>query len=228
MRASIFGFLTNKYFLLVNLGLILNLIIFHGPLGFFWGFFSVIVCFWTSGWNWSFLGLSNPDWKRSIIHSLGWAVGIFLFVDVLIQPLIENFFGKIDLSGFDSMKGNLVAYLIYVLIVWTVAAIGEEVVFRGYIQKQIAEKLGDSNSSWIIAALISSILFGLAHLYQGYSGVISTGLIGFMLALVFSFNRQTLTLTMFVHGFYDMIGLTLLYLDLERVLVDPVTRFFFG
>jgi CAAX protease family protein len=196
--------------------------------GFFWALASALLSFWASGWDWSFFGLENPKWKTSIIRAIFWAIAIFLFVDVLAQPFIENFFGLVDLSGFDGLKGNIEGYLIYVLIVWIVAAIGEEVAFRGYIQRRMALLLGDSKQTWLLATISSSIFFGLAHLYQGYGGVISTGLIGLILALIFMKNKQNLILCMFIHGFYDMIGLTLLYLDMERILVDPVAKFLFG
>ncbi len=217
-----------KAFLLANLVWILVLIIWQGPYGLFWTLALTILLFFLTGRNWNYVGLGNCKWSRSILHAIPWAIGIFLFADVLIQPFIERIFGVIDLSGFAWLKGNLKGYLVFSLIMWVVAGIGEELAFRGFIQKQIAFLLGDNKNAWILGALISSVYFGLAHMYQGWSGVISTGLIGFILALIFIKNKQNLIQTMFIHGFYDMIGLTLLYLDMERILVDPVTRFFFG
>ena len=86
--------------------------------------------------------------------------------------------------------------------------------------KQLAKVLGNTNRAWMISAIIISILFGLAHLYQGLSGVITTGLIGFLMSLVFYKNRKNLILAMLVHGFYDMIGITLIFFSKERIIVD--------
>jgi len=233
MRKIVFSILSRKIFLGLNLLLIFCLILFQseidlGPLGYFWALFLSLITFWASGWDWSFFGLASPRWKSSMINAIFWAFGIFLVVDILVQPIIEHFFGIIDLSSFDWLKGNILGYLLFALFMWVMAAIGEEVIFRGYIQKRIADLLGDSNNAWWLSVIFSSILFGLAHLYQGASGVISTGMIGFVFAIIFMKNRQTLVLTMLIHGFYDMIGLTLLFLDKERIFVDPMTKLLFG
>jgi len=87
--------------------------------------------------------------------------------------------------------------------------------------KQLAHILGDNNKAWIIAAIVISSLFGLVHIYQGISGVITTGMIGFYsLDKFFYKNRTNLVLVMLTHGFYDAIGITLIYLNKERIISD--------
>ncbi len=228
MKSRIFSLYSNPIFILANVIVMASLIYSMGPVGFFFGFFISLLGFWASGWQWSFYGIGKPNWKKTIPQAILISILIFLFVDVLIQPFIEKAFGQIDLSGFDWLKGNIAGLLTYLAIAWTLAAIGEELVFRGFVQKRLALVLKESQNGWLLAAIVSSIIFGIAHTYQGSSGIISTGLIGFILALVFMKNKSNLVLPMLIHGFYDTLGLMLLYLDLERVLVDPVTRFSFG
>jgi hypothetical protein len=71
-----------------------------------------------------------------------------------------------------------------------------------------------------------SVLFGLAHAYQGPAGVVGTGFVGLVLALIFLRHRTNLTLVMLTHGFYDTIGSGLLYAGRERSLVEWVRSLF--
>ncbi len=54
----------------------------------------------------------------------------------------------------------------------------EEFLYRGYLYAVLAEKLDSIPWSWFL----SSLAFGLAHSYQGYTGVIRASLLGAMLA----------------------------------------------
>lgn len=59
------------------------------------------------------------------------------------------------------------------------AGVAEELVFRAYLILVLEIVTG---SIWF-AAILSSMLFGILHGYQGTSGIVRTGLLGFFLAL---------------------------------------------
>jgi uncharacterized protein len=65
-----------------------------------------------------------------------------------------------------------------VLIISPTAAFCEEFLFRGYLLTQLDTWIHSLVWAWII----SSIAFGLAHFYQGWSGMIRAGLLGALLA----------------------------------------------
>jgi len=46
---------------------------------------------------------------------------------------------------------------------WTLAALGEEIVYRGYFQKRLTDVLGSNLPGILLTIGISSLLFGLAH-----------------------------------------------------------------
>ena len=73
---------------------------------------------------------------------------------------------------------NWLEYLPYSALAIT-AGICEEFVYRGFL---LAALLGTTLPVWA-AVIFSSVLFGLAHAYQGRGGIISTGLFGIVLAL---------------------------------------------
>ena len=135
---------------------------------------------------------------------------------------MEIYFGEIDLSSIDDIRGDFASFFILFLIMWVFAAFGEEFLFSGYYMKHLAEFMGDTNKTWFVSAIILSIYFGVSHNYQGTSGMIAVGLASAMFFFVFYKNRTNLALLVFTHGFYDTIGLTLIYLEKDRIFYESV------
>lgn len=227
MIARIHRFLLHRITVIAVLLLSTWLTYSHGGAGYLFGLVIALAAWATGRFDWHLFGVYKPNWPKSMGRAVAYAVLIFILVDGFIQPICEIIFGAIDLSSFDWLKGNLIGYLIFIVFMWIVAGFGEEFFYRGYLTKQVALLLGGNQKGWLASAVITSVLFGLAHTYQGPSGVITTGLIGFLFALLFYKNQKNLVLAMLTHGFYDMIGLTFIYLDSERVLADwiiPIYR----
>jgi membrane protease YdiL (CAAX protease family) len=91
----------------------------------------------------------------------------------------------------------------------------EEMTFRGYLITQIKKHCCGDSFGAVIALIITSASFGLSHLYQGATGVLSTGLIGFILGVIYIKNRYNLWLPIFTHGFVNTAGFILIYLNLD-------------
>ena len=197
---------------------------FEGTYGFLLGLLIVLITLWAIRWDWSWFGISRPDWLRTIIKSFIYTIIIIMLVDVILTPAIEMLTEPLDYSGFDWLRGNLIGLIIFMLIMWIMAAVGEELFYRGYWMKRIAIILGNTEITWIVAAIISSTIFGIVHWYQGISGVLSTGLVGLVLAYVFIRNKNNLILCILIHGIYDMWGLTLIYLNKDRVITEWVQQ----
>ena len=73
--------------------------------------------------------------------------------------------------------------------------------------------------------IISSVLFGLAHWYQGKSGVLSTGIVGAVLGILFIASGFNLWLPILTHGFIDTVGLFLIYVNADKTLKERVKIF---
>ncbi len=65
-----------------------------------------------------------------------------------------------------------------VLILAPTAAFCEEFLFLGYLLTQLHDWLHSLLGAWVV----SSVAFGLAHFYQGWSGMVRAGLLGALLA----------------------------------------------
>ncbi len=96
---------------------------------------------------------------------------------------------------------------------WTLAAFGEEMVFRGYLISRISDLFRDTRTGRAVALLVSSALFGLAHGYQGWAGVIATGTIGCLLGLLYFYSRRNLWAVIICHAIVDTVALSALYFD---------------
>ncbi len=189
-------------------------------IGTLFGFAIVLITLWALKWKWSFFGFQKNPFLPSLLKAVFYTLIIIVVNDFLFQPLVEYYYGFTDLSSFEGLKGNLFNYLIFILFIWVVAAFGEEFLYRGYMTKRLAIIFGDNRKAWLIAIIVSSIVFGFAHTYQGTSGVISTFFVALIFGAIFYKNKQNLWIGVLTHGFYDMFGITLIFLDKESVITN--------
>lgn len=195
---------------------------------YFFGLVVVAILLWGNEWKWrtiNFVRVSN--WMKLLMDAFIWTLVSFFIIDIIFTPLSELLLDtNIDLASFDHLRGNLTNYIIFLCLMWVVAAFGEEFVYRGLIQNQLSKLFGGTNYAPYMALIVTSVLFGLAHRYQGVSGMLTTGLMGLIIGWLFIKSPNRLWLCILVHGLYDTLGLTLIFLDQERLLVDMVKSIF--
>jgi membrane protease YdiL (CAAX protease family) len=135
-----------------------------------------------------------------------------LFDAGVIMPIMNRLTGTtLDQSGVASLQGNLGQLLTILVLSWTLAAIGEELAYRGYLQKTLGNLFGNSPAGVLLTVVISSVLFGLAHTEQGLIGVVVTTVD----ALFYSWLKRkfddNLWAPIMAHGFYNSIGVIVFY-----------------
>lgn len=163
------------------------------------------------GDTWRTLGLRRPDnWRATVGTALAAAVVLQLTSEFVIEPLT----GRPDLSEFRSLVGNLPASLGMLAMVWTIAAFGEEMAYRGYVLNRAAALGRHSSPGYAIAVVVVSLLFGLGHFYQGLAGIIGSTLSGLVFGVLYLKAGRNLWLPILAHGFSDTIGLALIYFSL--------------
>ena len=114
------------------------------------------------------------------------------------------------------IKGNLAMLLLWLGIVWTAAAFGEEMFFRGFLITRMQRLLAGIPFAAVFAVLLPALFFGWAHMYyQGMRGFITTGAIAIAFGAMFLLLRKNLWPIVFVHGIVDTIGFVARYLDLD-------------
>jgi membrane protease YdiL (CAAX protease family) len=175
---------------------------------------------WWRGDGLEAIGLVQPDsWLQVIGLSVLFGLLIALASTVIIEPLSDRWTGvEHDLSALGEIKGNLRNTLTWITAAWAMAATIEEIIFRGYMMREIADLFGTSFTAVILNILGTSIVFGLAHWYQGKAGALSTGIVGSLLGVLFVWNDFQLWLLILTHGMIDTIGLLLIYLGWDEQL----------
>ena len=183
--------------------------------------------FWLRGDRFIGLGFFPPEnWGITILWGFLLGIAIQLISTLFLEPFADKVTNSTtDHSGFESLRGNLVNFLLVLLTVWILVAIVEEVIFRGYMMGEIAELIGTSKIALAVNVILSSILFGLAHWYQGKSGALSTGIIGAVLGILFIASGFNLWLPILTHGFIDTVGLFLIYVNADKFMKERVKIF---
>ncbi|MBE3066347.1 MAG: CPBP family intramembrane metalloprotease [Chloroflexi bacterium] len=95
------------------------------------------------------------------------------FVSTLvIEPVAEKMANQIhDLSFLENMRGNWKQLLLMLAVAWFLASFLEESIFRGDLVSVLGSLIGKSGVFPSIGLLISAVIFGLPHWYQGKNGV---------------------------------------------------------
>ncbi|RLE00765.1 MAG: hypothetical protein DRJ11_11110 [Candidatus Aminicenantes bacterium] len=170
------------------------------------------------GSSWREFGLGRPpNWWATVGLALAGTVALHLVVSFIFKPWVTAWLGsEPDISRFDPVRGNLPAFLFSLAVVWTTAAFGEEMIFRGFFLNRLAQLGRQRVFSWIIALLFSSVIFGLGHAYQGVAGVVLTALAGLFFGLIYLACRHNLWVPILVHGLYDTTAFLILFLNLDH------------
>jgi membrane protease YdiL (CAAX protease family) len=182
---------------------------------------------WLRGDGLNGLGFFRPEnWNSTVLWSILLGIALAFASTLLLEPLSDKVTkGSTDHSAFEGLRGNLRNFLFVLLLVWILVAFMEEIIFRGYVMGEIAELIGTSKAALAVNVILSSILFGLAHWYQGKSGALSTGIIGAVLGILFIASGFNLWLPILTHGFIDTVGLFLIYVNADKILKQRVRLF---
>ncbi len=172
---------------------------------------------WLSLWlrkiSWRGVGLKlYRNWKTSIALGIAAGVALELIELFITQPILVKWLGKQpDLEVFRALHGSIKWTLLAVAGAWTLAAFGEEMVYRGYLMNRVADLFNRTRRAWIISLIAVHVAFGLAHAYQGLTGIIDEGLMGLLLGIIYLRTNRNLAVPIIAHGVSDTIDLLLMY-----------------
>ena len=158
------------------------------------------------------MGFVPPEnWLTTVVLGVLIGAGLSFLSIIVIQPLFENITQQPhDVRTVEGVRGNWKALLSWLVLIWTLVAFGEEVLFHGFLMSQLVKLLGTSFLALALNLLLASIVFGFAHAYQGRSGTWSTGIIGVCLGLCYILSGYNLWLPILVHGMINTVELVLM------------------
>lgn len=172
------------------------------------------------GQGWVDIGLTRISSFTRLLGVVFFGTLGLLVVTQIVGNLLVNLTGmQPNIEEFDRLRGNTTALLVGLLLVWTTAAFGEELLVRGYLMHTLHRLLHQWNirrSAWFWAVVLSSVLFGAGHAYQGLAGGIITGVLGVGFALMYFVMRRNLWGAILTHGVYDTLAFIAVYLQLDQ------------
>jgi membrane protease YdiL (CAAX protease family) len=158
--------------------------------------------------SWTAMGFKRPaSWRRIVLIALAAAVLRILLGQFVIEPATGFFWPAPAAPELASeITGNAKIALLALVIVWTFAAFGEEIAYRGYLLTRAADVGNRSAPAYWIGILLVSILFGYGHYYKGPSGIIDSGIAGLILGTAYMVAGRNLWASVITHGMIDTFG----------------------
>ncbi len=168
---------------------------------------------WVRKEGWSALGFRRPEsWARVFGFALAAAALRILLGQFVVDPLTARIWPPaIAPTGSEEISGNLMSALQWLLVVWTFAAFGEEIAYRGYLLTRAADLGRRSPAAYWIAMVLVSILFGYGHYYKGPAGIVDSGVAGLVLGAAYLLSGRNLWTAILAHGFIDTLMVCALY-----------------
>ncbi|MCE3283773.1 MAG: hypothetical protein K0R70_29 [Steroidobacteraceae bacterium] len=163
---------------------------------------------------WRSIGFTLPERPGRAIM-IGLAAGILMegFAVAVTTPMISGWFGtEPDYTSFAAIRGNVPLLLAFLALSWTLAAVGEELCFRGFLMHRVARLLGSGRLAWGASLVSTSVLFGWGHTEQGIAGWLQEGLSGLLLGLLFLATGRNLLAPIIAHGVSNTVAFVLIYL----------------
>jgi len=168
----------------------------------------ILFFLWRNGESDEKIGWTTHAWGTNAL------LGVALFPPIFIgAAILSSVLQSLGLSGPDpASQGFLIpgdaTEMVLALLLVAIVAVGEETVFRGYLIVRL-EALFRSPA---VAVVLSSVIFALGHGYEGVAGVITVGMMGFALALVFLWTRSLVapTIIHFLNNFVAILLVPLL------------------
>ena len=190
-----------------------------GSIAMWIGIFVATFFMKKQGVSWQARGLTLPqhskEWFKSIATALLITVTILVFM-ALVMPLISELLGVVVPESasdrYEFFLGKPLVFIAYLLVViWLGAALGEELLMRGFLLNSLINFFGNEQKGVIAAVVLHAFIFGLLHISQGVPGIIGTGIVAVIFATVYLFNGRKLFPLILAHGLVNSIGLIAYY-----------------
>jgi uncharacterized protein len=180
--------------------------------------FFLFALFWVSfkvrDGGWKIAGLSRPgSWGRTFVLALVGAVVLQLGSEFLVEPLGQLIWHRPEqVSSLLSSGMSTEKALLTLGVVWTFAAFGEELGYRGYLLTRAADLGNRSKLAYVIAMVGVAVLFGFGHYYKGPAGVLDSTYSGLVLGTLFLLSGRNLWAAILAHGLSDTYAVVLVYM----------------
>jgi uncharacterized protein len=156
------------------------------------------------------LGFAANRLGRQIRNGSMFGILIFVLEQAVIGPLLDRYMPKTAGQGIDMqvLFGSGLYVPAFVLTALFKGGFSEEL-WRIFTLTRFENEFG--RRGLIVALVVGSVVFGVGHLYQGVSGMVSIAVTGFFFALVY-LRRRLAWEAVSAHASFDLIGIVLGYI----------------
>jgi len=141
--------------------------------------------------------------SREFLIDIGAAMLFWIF-SLIVLAVLAYFLSLLHLESAQKQISQLAPSSLAEAALWVVlsisAGICEEFLFRGYFQQQFARTSG---RLWL-GVLVSALLFGSAHGYEGIAGMVMITAYGALFSLL-AIRRGSLRAGMIAHAWHDSV-----------------------
>jgi membrane protease YdiL (CAAX protease family) len=171
----------------------------------------------TMAWEWLLVGYVYWGLRRrgKVIRNIagrGWKSAGDFFIDIAIAFgfwiaavfILSIVARSIHATGMAEAARRLAPQDLLESVLWialsVTAGICEEMIFRGYLQRQFVAWTRNAP----VGVILSAVLFGAGHIYQGPKATVVIGVYGLMFGILAE-ARQNLRPGMMTHAWHDAI-----------------------
>ena len=152
--------------------------------------------------SWKELGLRKPkNWLKAILLTVLCVATIAIVFNFIVQPLFPEGVHNIN-QGKPISISEMIFQLIFIAI--GTAAIGEEMLMRGFVLNNLNEIFGFGFVGTISALILQAAIFAILH--SGIQGMVSSGVIGLILGVFYLLARRNLLIVIAAHAVPDIIS----------------------
>ena len=153
------------------------------------------------------LGFRLPTAREAIVIGIPFTLALFVVTNVVLNSALASILGGGSSRSIAHLFRDPAQAPLWVLTALIGGGFAEELE-RAFILTRFEKLFGRAG---LIAALtLSTIVFGLGHLYQGPAGAISAGFTGLVMAFVYLRRRRVMD-AMLVHAAFDLLGIAAAY-----------------
>lgn len=157
------------------------------------------------------MGLLIPQALLCVVAILLTGGGIAVLGEAMGIPAFQTVPAGIE-ERFGEIAGNLNKYLLWMVIAWLGAGLGEEIMFRGFLITRFERVFRGLPLANVLGVIAAATLFGMGHMYyQGLRGLITTGAIGLILGTLFLVYKRNIWPLVIGHALVDSLMFTALY-----------------
>lgn len=172
-----------------------------------------LISFHLRDGSWTAMGLGRPSsWRRTLLIAAAAAFVRIALSAIVVDPITEHFWPPAKApGGMNEIAGHAWVALRWLGLVWTFAAFGEEIGYRGYLLNRAADSAGRTQAAYWLAVVGVSVLFGYGHYYKGPAGIIDSEMAGLILGAAYLLSGRNLWACILAHGLIDTVGVVAVF-----------------